>query len=506
MYREIRQRTLLVGQPPLCLTSYLRELLRSMSINHRRISLSIASGLLLEIINKISPILILYHAQKSLGLADFGWAQFQLALFEVVQPFVTYGFPNFALAAVAEDKDQSPAVSQGLFSHILVLKVFNALLVSIFFLESHNFGAATAADRYSFDILLVVMAACIFDTFWLCVARHKLATMSLISGVLRIAALLLILTLVESPSDKRLFVFLSLLPNSLICLLTGLYAYKTLSFSRIAWSKLREIMMKATPFALTILVLTLIDRIDIFLIERWFGLETAGIYSGPARVIQSLAMVTTAIALPFYAEILKVKDRDSLYKHVALSLWFLSALIAPIIFGIPFIEGDVIRILFSHLPVAGHYLLSLLSVSMIGSILVSVFGLQILMARSRPWPIIIAGSICLFFIPPTVWALKATWGFKSVAYVIIAGKIIFGLLCMRFAKEFLPKIPWSSFLKPILAGAGMGGFLLLIKVPGLVQNLLWGGLAYLVCLVATNFREFKEILQHPKVKGLLKRL
>jgi hypothetical protein len=47
-----------------------------MSIHRRRLGISIASGLLMEGLHKLSPLLILYHAQKYLGLSAFGSAQF----------------------------------------------------------------------------------------------------------------------------------------------------------------------------------------------------------------------------------------------------------------------------------------------------------------------------------------------------------------------------------------------------------------------------------------------
>jgi O-antigen/teichoic acid export membrane protein len=475
-----------------------------MSINHRRISLSVASGLLLEIINKISPLLILHHAQKSLGLPDFGWAQYQLALFEVVQPFVTYGFASYALAE-ASAKGNVKSELQNLFTHILVLKLMNAALVSLFYFISYQFNSSSHSDRYSFDILLVVMIAGVADSFWLCIARHKLAAISLISGVLRVLSLILILTFVETAENKHLFVMLSLLPNAVISLATGLYSFRELAFSPIVSSRLKDIFRRSTPFALIVLLVAMLDRIDIFLVERWFGLGVAGIYSGPAKVVQSLSMIISSLALPFYAEILNVHEKKVLYKHVSLSLWCLSALISPIIFGLPFIETEVIQTIFTNLPKSADQLVSLLSIGMIGTVLLSVFGLQILMSKSRPWPIIWGGLIFVMTIPLMVWIMQERFGFKAAAYSIVIGKIGLGLFCLHFAKDFLPKIPWLSLFKPLLAGAGMAYILQKINADGMMEMIMWGAVAYLFCLLLSNFREFNDILRHPKINGMMDR-
>ncbi len=475
-----------------------------MSINHRRLSISIGAGLLLEVINKISPLLILHHAQKTLGLPDFGWAQYQLALFEVVQPFVTYGFASYALAE-ASSKDNAESELQKLFTHILILKLINAALVSLFYIMSHQFESHSRADQYSFDILFLVMIASIADSFWICIARHKLATMSLVSGLLRLLSLFLILGFIETADDRHLFVLLSLLPNTAISVATGIYSFRLLSLSRIFLSNLVDILRKSTPFALIVLLITMLDRIDIFFVERWFGLEVAGIYSGPAKVSQSLSMIISSLALPFYAEILRIQEPKVLLKHVALSLWCLSALVSPIIFGLPFIQEELVETLFTNLPQSAHQLVSLLSVGMVGTVLLSVFGLQILMSKSRPWPIIWGSALCVATVPIMIWIAKDHLGYQAAAYCIVFGKIAIGLFCMQFAKEFLPKIPWLSFFKPLLAGAGMAYILYEIDVKGMLANIVWGALAYLLCLSLSNFKEFKQILQHQKVRAMLDR-
>ena len=138
-----------------------------MSINRRRITFSLAANVFFELINKISPFLILYHAHKALGLADFGKAQYHLALLESVQPFIVYGFPNFAMSHGRSDDRQALG---GLLSEIFLAKCLNGFLVFVFFLfrQGHNL------DPTSMGILLLVLLACILDAYWFCIVQHKL--------------------------------------------------------------------------------------------------------------------------------------------------------------------------------------------------------------------------------------------------------------------------------------------------------------------------------------------
>jgi O-antigen/teichoic acid export membrane protein len=198
--------------------------------------------------------------------------------------------------------------------------------------------------------------------------------------------------------------------------LTGIFALKDLHFTKIVYSKLKEIAFKSTPYALVIVFTTLLDRIDLFLVERWFGLEAAGVYAGPAKIIQSITLLVIGIAVPIYAELLKVDDKEDLSKHIGLSLWITTTIVSPIIFGIPFIEHDVLGIVFTDLPSSADGLLTIQSLGLIGSILIVVFGFQLLMSKSKPWAIISGALVALIFAPIFVFVTKDILYIQSAAY------------------------------------------------------------------------------------------
>jgi O-antigen/teichoic acid export membrane protein len=473
-----------------------------MSINHRRLSITVAAGLLLEAINKVSPLLILHHAQKTLGLTDFGIAQYQLTMLESVQPFVVFGFTNYALSEPGVKSDNARETS-GIFSHLLLLKILNALLVSVFIIFFLGLATPEHPERYSLGLLLLVLVACVADSIWYCIARHKLARVNFYSGILRLTSLGLILYFVQSAADSRLFVLLCILPNVLLSIYTGVITYKDLQLTQVAIAGLKNIVVRSLPFALILLFITVLERMDIFMVERWFGFEGAGVYAGPARVTQSLTLLISALAVPFYAETLKVTSKDSLYKHISLSLWFFSVLVAPAIFGIPFIETSVLRILFTDLPATASSLLSITAVGMTGSLLISVFGLQVLIAKGKPWPVVYGAALGICLAAALAWGIKATFALKAAAVGIVIGKLTMGLFCAIAARPFLPNIPVASFMKPMLAGAGMALALTMLKSESMVLNMAVGGVSYACLLTAICLRELKEASQHPKIRAFL---
>ena len=464
-------------------------------MNHRRITIAVVSGLVLEIINKISPLLILHHAQQSLGLSDFGWAQYQIAFFEVIQPLIVFGFPNFALA---ESGTKGEREVKSLFTHLLMLKIANALIVTIVFLGFKLWRYGYTPDWFAAGILLVTVLASISDSYWFVILRHKLAALSLINAFLRVACLGLIFALIQSPVDRGLFVVLSLIPNFLVAIGSGFYAYRELGLAAWQRAKLIPILRGALPFAFIVLLTTLLDRLDLFLVDSWFGLTAAGVYAGPSKIVQSLSFLISALALPFYAEILKVQDPKSLWQHTALSVWLLSALVAPIVFGVPFIEGDLIALIFPGSVQAGNRLLSLLSVSMIGNILLAVYGLQILMSKARPWPVVGGAILGLVTLVTFAGLAKASLGLQALAIGMACAKLVMGVFCAQRARKELPSWPWRPLLTPMLAGAIMALGLHQLKLGGLVAPIVTGAGLYALSLLIFNYRELRDIVRHPK--------
>jgi len=474
-----------------------------MSINHRRLSISIAAGLILEAINKVSPLLILHHAQKTLGLTDFGIAQYQLTMLESVQPFIVFGVTNYALAQPGVQSD-NVAETSAIFTHIGALKLINAILVSIFIFVAATYGQTSfTSSIYSTGILAIILLACVADAMWYSIARHKLAQMSLLAGLFRVTTLALIISMVSSPADTNLFILLCLAPNVAISIYSGIFAYRSLRVTRVTRAELKKTLIKSAPFALILVLITFLDRIDIFLVQRWFGTDGAGIYAGPAKVVQSLTLLIAALAAPFYAETLKLTDKALLYKHISFSLWFFTALASPIIFGAPFVETTVLHILFPGLPAAAENLLPISAIGILGTVLSTVFCLQILLPRGRSLRVMSAAALGIIIAVASTSLLMPGLSLRAAAIGIVLGKITLGIGCAFASREFLPRIPYASFFKPIIAGVIMGATLTIVSTDSTAINLLCGAVVYTTCLIAINYKEFKKLLEHPKFKYLV---
>jgi len=469
-----------------------------MSINRRRLSLTIASGLIVETINKVSPLLILHHAQKYLGLAAFGWAQYGVALLETLQPLVAFGYTNYAMAEVGRAGGAMDRCRQ-LFSHMTVLKILHAVLVIASCLIWTQWQNSDGHLNENFALLALILGSTAIDAIWFGMVKQKLALFTLLGGLARIFSLLAILYLVRTPDDKHLFMILILIPNVIIALTSGFFALKELQFSRIIPKQLWEVFRGATPYALIAIILILYDRYDLFLVERWFGLESAGAYSGPSKVVQSLIALTGSVVMAFYAEMVRVQDRESLFKHAALSLWCLMAITTPIVFGAPFVETEAMQLLFTHHTPEADGIFSLLSIGIIGNVVITVFGLQLLQLKGKPWLLIQALLLGLLVGPLLAYILRDHLGIKAAAWAVLSSKALSATLAVIYARPLIGRIPWSSLSRTLLAGAAMALVLMLAGPTGLILKLLLGAFVYLFTLVILNRAQVWQVLHHPKI-------
>ncbi len=61
-------------------------------MHKKRLSIAVLSGLIVETLNKIVPLVIMFVAQKRLGMESFGFALFGVSIIEMAVNFVNLGF------------------------------------------------------------------------------------------------------------------------------------------------------------------------------------------------------------------------------------------------------------------------------------------------------------------------------------------------------------------------------------------------------------------------------
>lgn len=461
-----------------------------MSLHRGRLSIGIVSGLIVEILNKIAPLIILHHAQKHLGLHAFGGAQFGLAWLETLQPLVAFGYSSYAIASLSRDSRVHETLPR-LYQNMTLLRLGQACLVLGVML--------VVSGTPPLGLLIMVLASAAIDANWIALARQKATHLSLLNGLLRVGSMLAIVGLVQTPSDQNLFMFLQLLPNLLMGWVTALLVRKDIPWQLPKLQDLMRLFRGALPFALIALILALFDRFDLFLMQSWFGLEAAGAYAGPARVVLSLGALGATVVAAFSAEIIHVKDKESLARHAAFSLWCMLAIASPIVFGAPFVEDEMLARLFTHETPQTHGVFSWLCFSIIAQSCITVFGLQILQLKDRPLKLILGLIAGLISGPIFASFMHDSLGWLAMPGAVLFGKTIAALALMIMARPLIGALPWLTFVTTLAPGACMALVLYGTVLPGLWFQLGIGGLVYFTSLALFNRQKVLWVLRHPKI-------
>ncbi len=464
------------------------------AVNKRRIGLAILSGLLLDLINKISPLIVLSHAQRYLGLASFGHAQWLIALIETVQPIIFFGYTNYAMSEIAK-AGKGPSFPGQLLSQVNVLKVLHLAALLLFFLV---WQTTAGPQSLSFGQICLIGLACFavtLDATWYGLYEHKLARLNIVGGIIRVLALFAVIYFVRSPDDVSVYALFLLLPNIVVSAVTGIYAYRRVGFARVKISEIFETAKVSAPFGVVVFLYVFFDRFDLFLVGEWFGPEQLGAYAGASRVVQSLILLTGSIVLAFYAENIHIKEAKALQSHLSLNLWLLMSLAVPVMLGAPFVASDVMNFIFPSAPVATHSLFWVLALGFVGNVLITVFGLQLLLLQAKVKSMIFA--LVAGLVTALIFAaiFKDSLGLHACAWGVVLGKWVAAVIITFNGTKLITGLPWPSIGRPLAAGIFMVLALVVFKPDGFFVTVIVGGMVYSAAVFLLNQEQIGSLLK-----------
>lgn len=458
----------------------------------KRLSFAILVGVVVEILNKIVPLIVLSYVQKKLGVTAFGGAQFGIAIIEMAIPLVVFGYYHLGLVELS--KSPSNSAIGHLISNLSALKLIHALCVAV------GLGLMSMQiEAYSgYFWLLLASSFALFlsgiDNIWLFIGTQKMAFASLLIGLGRILSLVLILLFVQNENDQIKFTVFYFLANGFVSATTAILGYRYYRLPRPDLLSMRSIFFKAKHFALVPIMMVFIDRVDLLVVERLWGSSGAGLYAGPLRLTHSLFQVLTAIATAFLSEVIAISDRARYTKHIHTGIWILASVLAPMIFGIWFVSGDILSLVFDDTYLAVSDVLGIMIIGLVCNVAILVFGQQVLLLRGDQ----AFFSICLIVIGLSILSLSTSmstlWGITGIASGMLMGKLFGTSLIVWRARRYIDGLPWLSILSAIIPGMLMSSCLLLMKLDHLWSNLAVGAVIYIVFFVMLNYKTIRSVL------------
>jgi O-antigen/teichoic acid export membrane protein len=379
-----------------------------------------------------------------------------------------------------------------------VLKVLHLVGLLLFFLVWQATGGPQNLSLGQICIVLLVCISVTLDATWYGLYEHKLARLNIAGGIIRVVALFAIIYFVRSPDDVSIYALFILLPNIVVSSVTGVYAYRRVGFAKVKIAEIFETFKVSAPFGVVVFLYVFFDRFDLFLVGEWFGPEQLGAYAGASRVVQSLILLTGSIVLAFFAENIHIKEAKALQSHLSLNLWLLMTLAVPVMLGAPFVASYVMNFIFPSAPVATHSLFWVLALGFVGNVLITVFGLQLLLMQGKVKSMIFALVAGLAAALIFAVFFKNSLGSHSAAWGVVLGKWIAAIIIAYNGTKLIIGVPWSSIGRPLAAGVFMVLALLVFKPDGFFVTVLVGGVVYSAAVFFLNQEQIRSLLRTKK--------
>ena len=466
-------------------------------MHKKRLSVSVLLLLLVEIVNKVFPLYIIHFVQKKLGVEGFGYAHFGISIIEMAVPFIVFGYHNFGSIELGRSNEDAEKTRK-LISSIFILKLFHAALVFAFL--SAVFTAIPAYHPYR-SLVLILSFMLFFssiDSLWVQVGVQKVAIFSFFNGASKLISFLLIIFTISTPDDAILYAAFTLMANVLICIFTGIYSFRKFPFLKPSRQDMWEVFKASRVYAAVVILTVVLERIDLVIVEKLFGVKGVGLYSGPLRLVHSVNQLIGVVILPFFSEMVSVQDSRSLANHTRASIVVLMAILAPSVAGIWFVDQQILELIFSPEYSSVNRVLSLLLLGITCSAMSLVFGFNILMLRDAQWKVIgsliVGGSLSIVL----AFVLGNIWGYEGVATAVVIGKATTAILTAIFALKFISYFPWQDFVKTIFAASLMAAGLHFIPSDNMLITILSGAVIYFFAIVIVYFKDLGHVAKYIK--------
>ncbi|MCX6125411.1 MAG: hypothetical protein NTV34_11795, partial [Proteobacteria bacterium] len=397
-----------------------------------------------EILSRFLPLFIIRQTKDALGIGLFGEMQVLLTVVDVLIQLTGPGYGTVAALEIAKDPLNAKNVSR-IATTTILMRGIHAVLILIL-LAPFGGMLASQSPAVVFGLLLLALLL-IFDLEFLHSSLQKMTSLSVLILGSKIAGFLIILTQVESPSDKYLYCALVVGTNSAISLGTFFYHRESLSIVWPTLGELKDFFVKGIPFNLGLIAVGFVDRLDLMLVRKFFSGAEAGIYAIPLKLTQSISPLLISVSRVFFSEMLsKDADRGLTTKIVRIETLMSLGVLIPIAVGSYWTGAYVLNFLFSVDQSGYGPLLSCLSLSAAASLLIHIFGYQVLWRHNHGGLVI--GAMVLVL---TLAIVFAAIGARSVGMIgipagILLAKLVACAIFIKRAKHYIGGIPVREVL------------------------------------------------------------
>lgn len=409
-----------------------------------RVSTSVVISLLVEVLNKLAPLIVIRHATQVLGAGAFGVSQFALSVIEVSIPFVTFGYHYVGATELHKLKDDKAAATK-LIANLTALKFFHALLASGIILTLLAFRPDWGEYRWVLIATVPFLFLSALDRTYLNIAFQRMTNLALWNGAFKLVSLVTIVLFVRSATDSTLYAVATLMASagvSLVSIIQTRRSFAVLSFDTSSWP---SIFKRALPFAAVLVIYPLFERFDVFFAEAYGGADALGVYVAPWRLVASLTHFFMVVASVFLSEAVASESNEFLTRNTENALILCLSLTLPALVGIGFVGRDVLAFMFGADFVGMYHTMLWQTSSILMQSIVVIFGMQVLLLNGMRKKLLASLIVGVLVGLAFAWSLARARGIDGIAPAAFIGRFVATGLISYFALRKLENLRLQRF-------------------------------------------------------------
>jgi len=493
------------------------------------IARKILSNTLFQIIGKIITaglsIVIVKIITNYLGVAGYGQ---YTTIYEFLAFFgiaADLGIYTIAVREMSKNQNKIPKIIGNVLS-IRTILTFSLMLAAV--------GTAFLIPKYHHTLIPAGVAIASLSTF-LSLLSGTVSSVLQVYLKMQYSVIALVVSKIISTGYMFLIVFYfyqeasssgffqllwaGVIGNSAFLILTRIFTQKFTQIRyRFDFDYWKEIIVKALPYGIALVLNTLYFRMDTILLSLMKDLNEVGMYGVAMRMLDVLVIIPVYFmnsVLPIMTRYLDEKN-TKIKKLLQYSLDFLIAMGIPIVVGVVILSPKIVQLVSSEEFVSGNLFqygadlaLVILIFALLFSFINSLFGFT-LVALGKQIKLLWINLFCVIFNLISNLIVIPFYGFRGAAITSVLSEL-FILVATFWAVRKILKIKFSlkNTYKIIFAGIIMGIFVFYLNqwtnswgIKNLILLIPMGGLIYGILLFATKVvnQEIFELLGIKKDK------
>ncbi len=253
---------------------------------------NIASLGLVQLANYIIPIIIIPFVVRALGAEAFGRASYAQNIVSYLTILVNFGFDYSATQDVAINRENKSAL-QNIFWTVIRFKVLLLCASFVILFLLYFFSSKVHEDPILYLYAALINVGFVFFPNWFFQGMEKMAKMSLFNFVIKLLGALLVVLLVSSPDDYRLYLLILSLSYALVGVLAMLYVIRKFNLTTINFTFEKSVIKKSFPIFLNTLFASLYTISGMTILGIYVSDAEVGIYSGAYKIIMAFVVISS---------------------------------------------------------------------------------------------------------------------------------------------------------------------------------------------------------------------